>query len=773
VKNFFKRFVFIAIVAIIGLSMITCGSGLGGVDDDELVGGTGGGGTGTGGTGGKTGGGGGSSGGGGGGSSGGGGIGGGGGSSGGVSGETPTGKNVIVMDAAMLNSKLESISNYGSYESTLTFNNLEAKYMPAPGDIINAGISTPAPDGFLYKVKSVSTSDGKTVITTEMATLEDAIENADFTVEDFDLEFEGDDDEVEVEAVVRSAISRAAGSASETKKTERINVKKTQVSPNASISGSMQISAKINCAIKIEDWTMQRFKLSTTPRLQAKLTAEVSGKIEKEIEFDLGTYPLPSISFWVVPVYVVIKPRIKVTGIISTTGEVKLTGTLVDWDYSREVGVEYTKSSKWKTINADKSQPAKYLEDVQIDLEAELKVGPKVNFDFGLYGVAYTGITVGLYAKLAGEKTIPIPIGSSPTESKLSLLFGFELGLEASLEILGKTVAEYSPDPFFTKYWTIWERSWKGTAYVVFNQTSWTSAINLISTGGANKTYTIFVTRNFSMQGVTSPTFGTVSGLNVTITGDHTITLTGTGSLLRVAGNQTVVIHDTDFVGNSDNNNYLVYMTNVNSSLTMEGNSSVSGNTFTAYVGSGSGVYVTYGTFTMKDSASIHDNNAIASYARGAGVQISNGGTFTMAGGEIKGNNAVEGGGVYMSDGTFNMTGGTISGNTAWGGGGVYMYSDGGTFTMTGGTISGNTSNDNNPGGGVYVSNGTFRMAAGTIYGRDNPSLSNITTGSGTALYVKSGATAQRGFFAGPTWTMLADLSTTSNTVKVANGVLQ
>jgi len=42
VKNFFKRFVFIAFVAIIGLSMITCGGGIGGVDDEDVVGGTGG-----------------------------------------------------------------------------------------------------------------------------------------------------------------------------------------------------------------------------------------------------------------------------------------------------------------------------------------------------------------------------------------------------------------------------------------------------------------------------------------------------------------------------------------------------------------------------------------------------------------------------------------------------------------------------------------------------------------------------------------------------------
>jgi hypothetical protein len=92
----------------------------------------------------------------------------------GVSGKTSEGKDLIVMDTPMLNSHLKSISE----DKTLVFNNLPAKYMPVKGDIICSAPSTLAPYGFLYKVKTVSTNCGETLIATDMATIAEAVENA-------------------------------------------------------------------------------------------------------------------------------------------------------------------------------------------------------------------------------------------------------------------------------------------------------------------------------------------------------------------------------------------------------------------------------------------------------------------------------------------------------------------------------------------------------------------------------------------------------------------
>jgi hypothetical protein len=171
----------------------------------------------------------------------------------------------------------------------------------------------------------------------------------------------------------------------------------------------------------------------------------------------------------------------------------------------------------------------------------------------------------------------------------------------------------------------------------------------------------------------------------------------------------------------------------------------------------------------------ISDNEA----RNGGGVNVYDG-TFTMNGGIISLNSAVDGGGVNVDeDGTFAMYGGIISRNVAtYSGAGVYVF--GKSFTMYGGEISNNNSaasSSNNGGGGVLVDWGTtFRIVTGTIYGYNHPSLSNYASladdNSGAALLMRGG-TAQYGKFNGTTWVSSGNLSTTNNTIKVVNGVLQ
>jgi hypothetical protein len=328
------------------------------------------------------------------------------------------------------------------------------------------------------------------------------------------------------------------------------------------------------------------------------------------------------------------------------------------------------------------------------------------------------------------------------------------------------------------------------------------AAYNAISnagngTAGNLKNYTINITGDFSMSGYTTNTFSTVAYINVTITGDKTITLTGQGSLLYLGDNQTVVIRNTGFKGNNGNNIELVIIKSSSASLTMEGNSSISNNT-------GSGVS-NDGNFTMKDNASVHHNTTKATGEYGGGVR--NGKNFTMEGNaSVHNNNASRGGGgvnpsqgiftmkdnasihdntvtgdatdftggggIYMGSGIFNMTGGTISDNTVTTGhgGGVYIYA--GTFNMIGGTISGNTASKN--GGGLYTYfNPTIRIETGTIYGTDNPNLQN-TSSSGAAFY-KNAGTAERGYFSTPgdptsAWTSKGTLTNSETTLNVVNG---
>ena len=380
-------------------------------------------------------------------------------------------------------------------------------------------------------------------------------------------------------------------------------------------------------------------------------------------------------------------------------------------------------------------------------------------------------------------------------------------------------------DAFFTVSVTV------GTDFNVTNTADWTTACNIISTGGDGKSYTINVTGDFFAPGVTENTFGSVTGLSVTIAGNRTITISGDYYLLDIGANQTVILKDTNLKALSSKIGALVYING--GTLNMEGGS-ISGNRYSSnysvsgggvvvsgggtfnmsggtisgnsasggssYSSSGGGVYVAGTGTTFNMTGGTISGNYANNISSGGGVCINTGAIFNMSGGTISGNNTSteqgSGGGVYNS-GTFTMSGtATISGNTARDGCGVYSQ---GTFNMEGGTITGNLGNSasggySGSGGGLYNSSGTFTMTGGTI--SDNAAGPN---GRGGGVY-RSGGTirlatgtiygsneaegikntagngaalngnAERGFLTGSVWTKIGDLTTTDDTIKVKNG---
>jgi hypothetical protein len=309
----------------------------------------------------------------------------------------------------------------------------------------------------------------------------------------------------------------------------------------------------------------------------------------------------------------------------------------------------------------------------------------------------------------------------------------------------------------------------------VANTTQWNEAVRNIGSGGEN--FIINIAANFSIAGLTNMTDDTfsahwASNLKVSIRGaDHTLTLSSDGSILRMtnSNSHTIILRDLTLMGQGfshGNNSSLIHISNANCIMY---DVKITGNSMATYT---------------------TDRNEIA----GGGVYISNG-TLTMNGGEISGNRVLGsgtvglyGGGVYVMgvNGRFIMNGGRISGNSinnstqqAGMGCGVFVrYA--GTFIMNNGIISGNTFNSINTGamgGGVYLYNSptgysgaTFHMINGTIYGNTETDTSLRNTGSsGAALYMNDdGCTATYG----PSGTGTS-LTTTNNTIKVLNGVLQ
>jgi hypothetical protein len=85
-----------------------------------------------------------------------------------------------------------------------------------------------------------------------------------------------------------------------------------------------------------------------------------------------------------------------------------------------------------------------------------------------------------------------------------------------------------------------------GTDFNVASTADWNAAITAIKNGGDGKSYTINVTADITVSS-SSPTFGTVTGLSVTIADNRGIRASNT--LLYIGANQTVSLKDTQLNG--------------------------------------------------------------------------------------------------------------------------------------------------------------------------------------------------------------------------------
>jgi predicted outer membrane repeat protein len=297
-------------------------------------------------------------------------------------------------------------------------------------------------------------------------------------------------------------------------------------------------------------------------------------------------------------------------------------------------------------------------------------------------------------------------------------------------------------------------------SWAVRNVATWIEAVNGIREGGNGQKHTITVTGTVSVPAAPSneSTFGTVTGVTVTIEGSGTLSPSANGSLLLIGTGQTVVAKDVVLRGRDGNNASVVGILS-GGLFRMEGKASVTGNKRT---GVGGGVVVNrQGTFVMQDSTSVSGNTA--SY-NGGGVYVDERGTFTMQdGAQVSGNTSSNSGGVY-NEGTFTMQGNAqVTGNTSkpsggsgGGGGGVYNTR---TFTMKDNTsVSDNTASAYSYGigsGGVY--NGVYVSATFTM--QDNASVSgNKINGNGGGVYNST------------TFTMQGNAQVSDNTASVAGG---
>jgi len=457
----------------------------------------------------------------------------------GVVGKTADDNDVIVMNTAA--SKLVSMEGTDS-DRMLVFENLDEICMPKPGDIIVSLPSEVAPHGFLYRVESVETDiitdredsrgiiDGLekmvTKVFTRKANIDEAVDDAD-TKETPDVDFEVDEgSEEDDEGVIKITVDKK-------RKSIKLEVDKTIEGVN--LNGFIEFSSKINCKVDIKGYSMKYFELTAQPQLKAELEASIGDSFEKEKVFKIFEKELPPIDIQVGPIPVIIVPEISFEVIVSAKGEVKVSAQLVKWNYAYVFGVKKPYDGKdLEFYKENASEPAEYLKGVQLDLSGEVKVQPELSLMFGIYDVAFVGVSGAFYARLAGESGAFVDLeGNVDATAELGLYCGIEFAVKTKLEIFKIKLGELE-GVLFRHEWDIWKKTWSSVKNVILDPLTATLAVgttrSIIATVQPDDAISKKVTWSSSDPSVAGVTDG-----KVTAVGPGTATITAT----TASGNKT------------------------------------------------------------------------------------------------------------------------------------------------------------------------------------------------------------------------------------------
>ena len=313
---------------------------------------------------------------------------------------------VIAEETKVLDSKsrdgiqsMDTISYTFQFDAGSTFANaLQAN------DILVDGVSSLAPYGFSRKVTSVKNKDGKIVVNTSQATLQEVIKKGSIELHSGSLKAKNIDQIYLAEGVSLSENLKNTNLLGFDMNFEH-NIEGNQ---NAIITGSIYFQLDFNFELDISFTGIDYFKTSVEVDEVASLGLEVSSDINlnEEITFAQITFVPWTIMIGPVPVVFVPKVELVMNSDLTITGTVQ---TYATQNYNREIGLEYSSDHEngdgWSLINSTDPAPGYSILPAALTDNAEfiVKVGPKASLK--LYGIAGPYIDLLLVSDLAAEKS--------------------------------------------------------------------------------------------------------------------------------------------------------------------------------------------------------------------------------------------------------------------------------------------------------------------------------------------------------------------------------
>ncbi len=312
-----------------------------------------------------------------------------------------------------------------------------------PGDVLVGDASDKAPNGFLRKVKEVTTLCDKIVVVTEFATLEEAIQDASVQTHQTlkpgmvlsanhadGVTMSTSPDGLGFEFSLVDVVLYDHDGDNRTKN-DRITA-----------DGSIALDISADVGINISWFKLKQFRFITT----ATETAEISVKwnyplsIERSVPIDITDIKLSPITVMAGPVPIVIVPDLSLA--IDYGGEVSVAVTTgVVQEASLRLGATY-ENGHWSGVHEFNNKFV--FNSPSIELSASVMAGVHPELSFKLYGVAGPYVGIVMYLELeAAISAEGRDVLLSPDDLEISLYAGLQLISGAKIEVLGKELANY------------------------------------------------------------------------------------------------------------------------------------------------------------------------------------------------------------------------------------------------------------------------------------------------------------------------------------------
>ncbi|MCL2690307.1 MAG: hypothetical protein FWE57_10745 [Chitinispirillia bacterium] len=256
----------------------------------------------------------------------------------------------------------------------LLFRGLDTAKTPQVGDIIASAITKAAPYGFLYKVLEVSKKDDVTTIKVRCASLEEAIENADFETE---IEFEFDDD-----GELIGVLEKTANVSGTIQISRRIPLG-DDVTTVGEVYAKASLTLRLNFSLRIRWFSLRETEMTLSKNGNVDIGGRINTNINGSTSHFLREKSLGSFTIWVGPIPIVITNDIEANLIIGGRAAAPDMTTSYNVDLSGRYGFRYERGNGFRAIRTT-------------DFTQLFEYGHHVN------GNVHVGVVVGLASRVYG-----------------------------------------------------------------------------------------------------------------------------------------------------------------------------------------------------------------------------------------------------------------------------------------------------------------------------------------------------------------------------------